>query len=248
MTAYSLAALAGKNRSTSTGRGTFTKRVFSAFQFRDDGLISDGFLSHFDEDFRADGEIDIDARAEFDEAHVFVDVAVFVFSGVGDDSSGDCSGDLSDEDVHSVRCFDDHGGAFVFCAGFGKPGFVEVSFVVHHFFHDAFDGEPVGVDVGDGHKDGNHQSAVVEIFILFDLFNHHNLSVGSSDDGSFCFSAKLSNGTTEEVQHDAIEDGRDGEDAIEGNEVRVLEKIKEDAVEKNQSQGALNENAVPFTV
>lgn len=61
MTAYSLAALAGKNRSTSTGRGTFTKRVFSAFQFRDDGLISDGFLSHFDEDFRADGEIDIDS-------------------------------------------------------------------------------------------------------------------------------------------------------------------------------------------
>ena len=33
VTAYSLAALAGKNRSTSTGRGTFTKRVFQRFSF-----------------------------------------------------------------------------------------------------------------------------------------------------------------------------------------------------------------------
>ena len=61
MTAYSLAALAGKKQKYLDGSRHFHETCFSAFQFRDDGLISNGFLSHFDEDFRANGEIDIDS-------------------------------------------------------------------------------------------------------------------------------------------------------------------------------------------
>ena len=76
---------------------------------------------------------------------------------------------------------------------------MEVSFVVYDFFHDSFNGKPVGMHVGDGHKDGDHQSAVVEVLVFFHFFNHHDSSVCRCDHSSFRVSSKLSNGTTEEV-------------------------------------------------
>ena len=59
--AFFWGGVGGKKQKYLDGSRHFHETCFLAFQFRDDGLISNGFLSHFDEDFRADGEIDIDS-------------------------------------------------------------------------------------------------------------------------------------------------------------------------------------------
>lgn len=154
---------------------------------------------------------------------MFVDTAIFVFDGIGYDASGYGAGYLSDEYFVSLRCFDDDCGAFVFGAGFGEPGFVEIAVVVDDFFDDAFHGEPVGMDVGDGHEDGYHQATVVEIFIFFHFFYHYDFAIGCCYDDAFDVALELAQGTAEEIDCYTIEHDADGGHYIEWEQTEVLQ-------------------------
>ena len=110
---------------------------------------------------------------------------------------------------------DDNRTALVFNAGFRQPRFGEVTIVMTHHFHDAFDGEPVGVHVGYRHKDAHHFTAVVEVFIFFHFFDDNDLTIGRSHDHILSFAGKDSHRTSEEIDDDGEYDDKNSEDDIE---------------------------------
>ena len=87
--------------------------------------------------------------------------------------------------------------------------------VMTHHFHDAFDGEPVGVHVGYRHKDAHHLTAVVEVFIFFHFFDDNDFTIGRSHDHILCFAGKDSHRTSEEIDDDGEYDDKNSEDNIE---------------------------------
>lgn len=54
--------------------------------------------------------------------------------------------------------------------------------MVYVFYHSVYR-IPVGMYIGDVHENGNHQSAVMEIFVFVHLLNYHDTSVGRSHYG-----------------------------------------------------------------
>ena len=60
---------------------------------------------------------------------------------------------------------------------------------------------PVGMYIGDVHENGNHQSAVMEIFVFIHLLNYHDTSVGRSHYGFFRISFEQSNRAAEKIGH-----------------------------------------------
>ena len=115
------------------------------------------------------GEINVHARSKFDESEVIIQLTSLFFSCVGHDTTCHCTGHLAYQHSCPTGGTDDDRAAFVFNAGFRQPRFGEVAIVMTHHFHDAFDGEPVGVHVGYRHKDAHHLTAVVEVFIFLPL-------------------------------------------------------------------------------
>ena len=63
------------------------------------------------------------------------------------------------------------------------------------------DGEPVGMNVKWAHKNANHESLIVEVFVFFCLFYHHNLSIVGCYNGFVSIVIKLTDRTAIEVQH-----------------------------------------------
>ena len=63
---------------------------------------------------------------------------------------------------------------------------------------------PVGMYIDDVHEDGDHQTAVMEVFIFVYFLYYHDLAVGRSDDYSFRIAFEPAYGTSEEVDHNKI--------------------------------------------
>ena len=62
---------------------------------------------------------------------------------------------------------------------------MEISILMFHKFHFAIHRKPVGMHVEKAHKDANHQTAIMEIFVLIDLLNNNNLAIGGCDNNLF---------------------------------------------------------------
>ena len=93
----------------------------------------------------------------------------------------------------------------VLLACLGQPRLVEVAVLVMDELHLAVDRKPVGVHVEQTHEDGNHQSAVVEVFVLLDFLYDNHLAVGRCHDNLGCiFLTKISDRTFEEIKHNAV--------------------------------------------
>ena len=60
---------------------------------------------------------------------------------------------------------------------------------------------PVGVNIHNAHKDRNHQSAVVEIFVLIDFFDNNDFTIGRCHDYFLGVLPEKTDRTTEEVHH-----------------------------------------------
>ena len=85
-----------------------------------------------------------------------------------------------------------------------------------HQFHRTFHGKPVGVYVGHRHKDRHHQTAIVEVFIFFHFFNHHNATIGRSHHHIVGVAWEDAHGTTEEIDYDAVDNDENGQNCVEG--------------------------------
>ena len=157
------------------------------------------------EHFCAERQVEVNARAELDEAQVLVDIAVFADTGIGDDASSHCASHLPRQYLRTVGCLDDDCTSLVLFARLGQPSFVEIAVVMADMLDGAVDGNPVGVDVEETHEDAHHDAAVVEIFCLFRLFHHDDLAVGRRQYESFRLALESADGTLEEVQQDGIQ-------------------------------------------
>ena len=135
---------------------------------------------------------------------MLINVTLFIALCIGHDATRNGSGNLTYQDFLTLRRFNHDGGTLVFGAGLWKPGFVEIAVVVLHFLDNAFNGIPVGMHVGDGHEDGNHDAAVVEILVFVHFLNHYDFSVGRSHCYIFGFSVEDTDGTSEEIDHNGI--------------------------------------------
>ena len=102
------------------------------FQSGDDRLVTCRRLPHLHAYFRAYGEEKVHPAAQFDEAQVFVDVAVFAFLGVSHDAACYGTGNLAAEDVRPVRRCDDGIGVLVRLAWLWEPSLVVVTLKIIH--------------------------------------------------------------------------------------------------------------------
>ena len=79
-----------------------------ARQRSDVGDIPLDLLPDLDVHLRAEGEVEVDARAELNEAEVLVDIYVLTDLWIGDDTACDSPSDLTDEDaIATLRADDD---------------------------------------------------------------------------------------------------------------------------------------------
>ena len=136
---------------------------------------------------------------------MLVDIAVFTFLGIGNDATryGTCN--LTTEDIRSFRRGNQHIGMFILFACLRKPSLVVVAVLVMHQFNLPIYGEPVGMYIPQTHKDTDHQSFVVEIFVFFHFLDDHHLTVGRSNHEFFGILIRIiTDGTTEEIHNDSI--------------------------------------------
>jgi hypothetical protein len=79
-----------------------------------------------------------------------------------------------------------------------------------HQGHLAVYWKPVGMDVEQTHENGHHDATVVEILILVNLLDNDHAAVGGSDNKvRRVVYVKNTDGATEKIQNDAIEDAKD---------------------------------------
>ena len=101
---------------------------------------------------------------------------------IRDDAPGDQSRDLAEEHL-LARGHPHHGRrAFVLGRGFGVPGHQETPRMVFEILHLAAHGDPVHVDVRNGHEDRNLQHLLLEVLVLGDDLRHDHAAVAGSED------------------------------------------------------------------
>ena len=139
------------------------------FKASDEGDAAGGGVADVHECFRAEGEVDVDARAKLDESHVVSYVRVRSLFGVCDDAAGDGACNLAHEHELAPGGADDHRRAFVLGAGLRKVGRHEASGMVGGVNHLAVDRKPVGVHVEYAHEHRQLDAAGLEVFRLVNL-------------------------------------------------------------------------------
>ena len=65
------------------------------FQFCNDGLVACCRLTNGDTGSGSQRQVDVHARAKFDKAEVLVNITLLVGLGIGDDTAGHRTGNLS---------------------------------------------------------------------------------------------------------------------------------------------------------
>src|SRR5574344_1089126 len=83
---------------------------------------------------------------------------------------------------------------------------MKITILMFYHLYLAVNGKPVGVDIKQTHKDGNHKTFFVKVFILFDLFYHYDFPIGRSYDDFFGVFIVVTDRAAEEVDDDAIND------------------------------------------
>ena len=83
---------------------------------------------------------------------------------------------------------------------------MKVSVMVFHQPYGSVHRNPVGMYVGQAHEYGNHQSAVMEIFVFVHLFYHDDFTVGRSYDNVFRVPFETSDRASEEIDYDKVDD------------------------------------------
>lgn len=83
------------------------------FQVSNDGLIARRALSYCDANLCVEGQIHINARPEFDEAHVLVDVTFFIYLSISYDAACYGSSNLTHKNLASIRSLNYDGRALV---------------------------------------------------------------------------------------------------------------------------------------
>lgn len=63
---------------------------------------------------------------------------------------------------------------------------------------------PVGMNVCNIHKDRNHQTTVMKIFMLIYFLYHNDTTIGRGYDNFFCFTIEQTDRATEKICHQQV--------------------------------------------
>ena len=189
------------------------------------GLVSGGGLSHFHLYLGIEGQVNIHSASELDESHVVVDIAFLSFLGIGDDASCHGSSHLAYEDFVSGCSLYDNRGAFVFGRSLWQPCLFEVSVVMAHHLYESLHGKPVGMDIGDAHEDADHQTTVVEIFVLLHFLDDDDMAIGRGNNNIVRhLSLVNADGATEKIDNNGVNYGKDNYNGPKCNRATLIEK------------------------
>ena len=81
------------------------------------------------------------------------------------------------------------------------------------------------------HKDGHHQTAIMEIFILVYLFNDYDFTIRRSNDSVLRFAIKHTYGATEKVYDNCSNYCGNAKENIERHEGNILEEKEKQGIE-----------------
>ena len=194
-------------------------------QHGDDGLIASGGLPEGDFDIGVKGEIDIHATAELNEAHVVVDIALLTFGGIRDDATRNGSCHLPHKDIVARGGLDDNRRTLILRGSLGKPCTHEVAIMMTHLTHDSLHGKPVGMDIGDAHEDADHQTTVVEIFVLLHFLDDDDMAIGRGNNNIVRhLSLVNADGATEKIDNNGVNYGKDNYNGPKCNRATLIEK------------------------
>ena len=169
---------------------------------------------------------------------MFVNITFFARFGIGYDTACHSARNLTCHDFHAFGSFDYYGATLVVGTCFRQPGLHELTVLVRHRLHGSVYRVPVGMHIDQTHKYGNHDTAVMEIFGLFNFFHYHNLPVSGSDHNLFSlFLTEQTYRATEEVYQDSINYKADDGHYIERN-LAFQTEIKSGVYGKYQQQTA----------
>src|SRR5690606_8652938 len=118
---------------------------------------------------------------KFDESHLLALLNGLVLFYIPSDSSGYCTGDLSEQDIRSGCAATYSGGAFVICAGLWMPRHQVQPRMVTEVLDYAGYRIPVDMDIQWGHKDAHLSAWALEIFIFYYLFDYNYFSIARGD-------------------------------------------------------------------
>ena len=134
-------------------------------------------IADLDQQFAVLRNEHIDARPEFNEAADAVLLHRRTHFHIGDDTARDQACDLTEENLLS-RSHLHHGrGAFVFGRGLGMPRHQKTARMVFEIFDGTAHGNPVHMDVGDGHEDRNLEHLLIQILVFLHDFGHDDAAV-----------------------------------------------------------------------
>ena len=93
---------------------------------------------------------------------------------------------------------------------------MEVTVVMPNQFYGAVNGNPVGMNIPQTHKDANHDAFVVEIFGFFYFLYHYNLAISGRYNNSLCIPLEATDGTLEEVDENQVNTNANSRDQVKG--------------------------------
>ena len=215
-----------------------------ARQRSDVGDIPLDLLPDLDVHLRAEGEVEVDARAELNEAKVLVDIYALTDLRIGDDTACDSPSDLTDEDAIATLTADDDSRALVVRAALRQVSREEATIGVRDMLDDAITGDPVDVHIKDAHEDRYLQAAAAKQLRLLRLLDDDDTAVSRTHDLQRAI-AMLARLVAEEVNDSQIEEDRDSQEDVAK---RPSRKESNEGIQPDKSDSKANEWAAPFFV
>ena len=115
-----------------------------------------------------------------------------------------------------------------------------------HELHAAVDGKPVGVDVQDRHEDRQLQYAPLKHLGLVHFLECHDSAVDRRHHHIVAVTGEVAAGAVEKVEHQQVEDGRDGREYGRYETYTDEEPCQE--IEHSQHEKQYDQNVGAFAV
>ena len=156
-------------------------------------------LSDLDFEPGIERQEEVDPGTELDEAHFRSLLDRGAYLQVVANAARQQPGNLSDEDLGAPR-IDYQGVAFVLGRRLGVPGGQVAPRMVLVMGNCSANRVAVAMYVEDGHKNGNLQTLVVEVFAFLRLLNDDDPAVGRGVDQTVVFFGRVAHRMAEELQ------------------------------------------------
>ena len=124
--------------------------------------------------------------------------------GVGDNTACHCSGNLTSQNICPIGRGYHNCATFILLAGLWQPSLMEVAVVMSDQFYGTVNGNPVGMNIPQTHKDANHDAFVMEIFGFFYFLYHNHFPVAGGNDNTLCVAFITSDGALEEIDKNQV--------------------------------------------